>query len=349
MIVTLTMNPSVDRTASLPGPLTVGGVNRIAAVDDGPGGKGVNVTRVLAAGGAATTAVLPAPSEDPFVTMCSDAGVPVRVVPTSTGVRVNLTVTDPDGTTTKLNAPGPAPDARALDAVRATVTGLAADARWVVLCGSLPSGVPDDFYADLVMRLRSAGARVAVDTSDGPLAALAARMPDAAPDLVKPNGEELGQLAGVDGAEIERRAATGDFAPVLDAATALRNRGVGATLVTLGGAGAVLVDDGSHNNSDSDDDEVTAWHATTAGIRVRSTVGAGDSSLAGYLLAESRGLPPSERLAWSVAHGSVAASLDGTGLPLGLDATTVEVTTRRLDRSVRSRPEHSHHTPGGRP
>lgn len=324
MIVTLTMNPSVDRTAVLPGPLAVGGVNRIASVDDAPGGKGVNVTRVLAAGGADTRAVFPAPAEDPFVAMCADAHVPTRVVvppggPGSGGVRINLTVTDPDGITTKLNEPGATPGPESLDAVRDTVTELARDARWVVLCGSLPRGVPDDFYAELVPRLRATGVRVAVDTSDAPLTTLAAQLPGAAPDLVKPNGEELGQLAGVDGAALERRAAQGDLGPVLDTARRLRDRGVAAALVTLGGAGAVLVDD----------DE--AWHATTAPIRVRSTVGAGDSSLAGYLLADARGLPPAQRLAWAVAHGSAAAALDGTGLPLGLDPDTVEVTLTRLD------------------
>ena len=319
MIVTLTMNPSVDRTATLPAPLAVGGVNRIAQIDDSPGGKGVNVTRVIAAGGVAARAVFPALADDPFVAMCSGAGVATTVVPSDGAVRVNLTVVDPDGVTTKINAPGPELSAATLDRLRAVVADLARDASWVVLCGSLPRGVPDDLYADLVIALRAAGARVAVDTSDAPLAALAARFPDAAPDLVKPNGEELGQLAGVDGAELERRAAEGDLAPVVEAARALRARGLGAALVTLGGAGAVLVDD----------DE--AWFAETPQVRVRSTVGAGDSSLAGYLLAEARGLAPAERLVWAVNHGSVAASLPGTGLPLGLDPSTFRAPLRRLD------------------
>ena len=78
-----------------------------------------------------------------------------------------------------------------------------------------------------------------------------------------------------------------------------------------------------------DDDE--AWYANTPPVQVRSTVGAGDSALAGYLLAESRGLPPRDRLVWAVNHGSVAASLPGTGLPLGLDPTTFRATVRRLD------------------
>ncbi|WP_216692515.1 1-phosphofructokinase family hexose kinase [Dietzia psychralcaliphila] len=319
MIVTLTMNPSVDRSAVLTAPLALGGVNRIAESHDSPGGKGVNVARVLAAGGIEARAVFPSPRHDPFVTMCAESGVPATVVPADGPVRVNLTLADPDGTTTKINAPGPVATAEMLDRVRADVAGLAGEATWVVLSGSLPRGVPVDFYADLVAELRATGARLAVDTSDAPLAALAARFPSAAPDLVKPNGEELGQLAGVDGVELERRAADGDLAPVVETARTLRATGVGTVLVTLGGAGAVLVDD----------DE--AWFATTPPVRVRSTVGAGDSALAGYLLADARGAPPAERLAWAVSHGSVAASLAGTGLPLGLDPDTFRATVRRLD------------------
>lgn len=319
MIVTLTMNPSVDRTATLPAPLQIGGVNRIAEIDDSPGGKGVNVARVVAAGGTPARAVFPAETEDPFVAMCAATGVSTAVVAAVGAVRVNLTVVDSDGTTTKINAPGPELGGTTRDRARDTVIELARESSWVVLCGSLPRGVPGDFYADLVTALRGAGARIAVDTSDAPLAALAARLPGAAPDLVKPNGEELGQLAGVDGVELERRAAEGDLAPVVETARALHDKGVGAALVTLGGAGAVLVDD----------DE--AWFAKAPEVRVRSTVGAGDSSLAGYLLAEARGLPPSERLTWAVCHGSVAASLPGTGLPLGLDPDTMRATLRRLD------------------
>lgn len=318
MIVTLTMNPSVDRTASLPAPLQIGGVNRIAEMDDSPGGKGVNVARVVSAGGTPARAVFPAETEDPFVAMCAATGVSTAVVSAVGAVRVNLTVVDSEGTTTKINAPGPELGATTRARVRDTVNELAREASWVVLCGSLPRGVPDDFYADLVAGLRQTRARVAVDTSDAPLAALAARLPDAAPDLVKPNGEELGQLAGVDGAELERRAAAGDLAPVVETARALRDKGVGAALVTLGAAGAVLVDD-------------EAWFAHSPEVRVRSTVGAGDSSLAGYLLAEARGLPPCERLTWAVCHGSAAAALPGTGLPLGLDPSTLRATLRRLD------------------
>ena len=188
----------------------------------------------------------------------------------------------------------------------------------MVLSGSLPAGVDPALYARMVRELRPTGARIAVDTSDDPLRALGAALPGAAPDLIKPNGEELGQLTGVDGAELERRAADGEMAPVAAAARDLVGSGIGAVMVTLGGAGAVLA------TADG------AWSAATPAVRVRSTVGAGDSSLAGYLLADAAGLPPGRRLAWAVAHGSAAAALPGTGLPAGIDgaaaAAAVEVT-----------------------
>lgn len=323
MIVTLTMNPSVDRTASIPAALARGGVNRIASVDDVAGGKGVNVARVLhaAAHPVDTVAVVPAPESDPFVAMCREAGVPLRVVPVETAVRVNLTVTEPDGTTTKLNAPGATLDEATLDAITGELTALASAGDWVVLSGSLPAGVPAYLYARLVPRLRAAGVRVAVDTSDEPLRALAAALPGAAPDLIKPNGEELGQIVGVDGAALEDAAAAGDVSAVVDAARELVGRGVGAVLVTLGGAGAVLVTGEG------------AWRADPIPVEVRSTVGAGDSALAGYLLGEAAGEPPPDRLARAVAHGGVAAGLPGTGLPLGLDMADHPVTVTSLEEA----------------
>ena len=128
MIVTLTMNPSVDRTATLAGELRRGGVNRLEAVDDCAGGKGVNVARVCHDAGAPTLAVFPAPSDDPFVGMCRAAGLETDVVPVAQAVRVNLTVTEPDGTTTKLNAPGVDPGTEALDDVKAALAKTGDDA-----------------------------------------------------------------------------------------------------------------------------------------------------------------------------------------------------------------------------
>ena len=125
---------------------------------------------------------------------------------------------------------------------------------------------------------------MAVDTSEAPLTALAAGFEVGAPDLIKPNAEELAGLVGGSASELEDAAAQGDPAPVVAAATQLIDRGVGAVLATLGAAGAVLVN------------REGAWHATPPPITPRSTVGAGDASLAGYLRATVGGAEPPERL-----------------------------------------------------
>jgi len=315
VIVTVTPNPSTDRTVTLSSALTRGAVHRVSSVFSEPGGKGVNVARALTLAGLDALAVLPAAPADPFLTLLTGAGVPAAPVPVRGPVRTNLTITEPDGTTTKLNEPGARLDGAELDALSAAVLDRAAAASWVVLSGSLPPGVPDDWYAGIVARLRTLDCRVAVDTSEGPLTALAAAFDRAAPDLIKPNSEELAGLSGRSAAELESSVQQGDPAPVVAAARDLIGRGVGGVLATLGAAGAVLVD--SHG----------AWLATPPPITPRSTVGAGDSSLAGYVRADVAGADPAERLRMAVAYGSAAAALPGSALPspaeLQLDAVDV--------------------------
>jgi len=131
----------------------------------------------------------------------------------------------------------------------------------------------------------------------------------AAPDLMKPNGEELASLTGGDADAIEA-----DPATAAKAATVLVEQGVGAVLVTLGGNGAVLVTPEG------------AWHATPPPTTVVSTVGAGDSSLFGYLLGDHRGVEPAEKLRLAVAYGSAAAGLPGTTIPTP-DHTRPELVT----------------------
>ena len=380
MITTLTPNPSLDRTVSLPGELIRGGVNRLAGVTIEPGGKGLNVARVLVGAGQTVTAVLPAASHDPLLRVLGAVaadGLRVRPVEIAGSARINTAVTEPDGTTTKLNEPGAGLDddeiaaveralieavsrrdgadgaedadaARAAGAIGAVATGSAgagsvidaeedADAAeagawadsapaahdWAILSGSLPPGAPVDWYARLVVRLRGAapGLRIAVDTSDAPLAALAAAMPAAAPDLIKPNGEELGQLAGLPAERamaLEDGAMRGEYGPVVEAARVLVERGVATVMATLGAAGAVLVT------------AEGAWHAAAPKIHVLSTVGAGDSSVAGYVLADVRGGDATERLCTAVAYGSAAAGLPGTALPTTSDLPAGSPVVTRL-------------------
>ncbi len=310
MIVTLTANPSLDRTVSLPGALARGRVQRALDVVDQPGGKGVNVARVVSAAGRVAVAVLPGGHDDPLVLALREAGVVHRAVPVLGRVRVNLTLTEPDGTTTKVNEAGLHLDPAVLAALTEALVREAAGARWAVLSGSLPPGAPVDHYAALLTRLRGTGAAVAVDTS-GP-ALLAACSGPVLPDLVKPNGEELAELVGSpDDLEADPAAAAA-------AARTLVDRGVRAVLVTLGAAGALLV------TADG------CWTAAPPAVRARSTVGAGDSALAGYLLAEMAGESPEARLRTAVAYGAAAASLPGSTLPVPTDLALAQVTSAPL-------------------
>ena len=319
MIVTVTPNPSIDRTVSLGTTLTRGAVHRVTSATSEPGGKGVNVARALALAGLDTIAVLPTSDDDPMVAALRAAGVTFRSVPVGGVVRTNLAITEADGTTTKLNEPGAPLDADALDALTRAVLAHAETASWIVLSGSLPPGVPDDWYADVVARLASAPCHVAVDTSERPLDALAAGFGTAAPDLIKPNAEELAGLVGASPEELESAAAQGDPAPVILAANQLIERGAKTILVTLGAAGAVLVD------------PTGSWMAAPPPITPRSTVGAGDSSLAGYVRAAVGGAEPPRRLQMAVAYGSAAAALPGSALPapsqVDLDAVRVYAIT----------------------
>ena len=236
MILTLTPNPSIDRTVALDGALTRGQVHRVASVTSQAGGKGVNISRAAVSADIPSIAVVPAQKDDPFVLELLGAGIDCRPVRPAGDVRVNLTITEPDGTTTKLNSPGAAVLPMHLELMAQTVLVRASGADWTVLAGSLPVGASPAFYADLVRRLREVGGRVAVDTSEAPLQSLVEALPGSAPDLMKPNGEELASFTGGDADELES-----DPAAAATAARQLIDRGVGAVLATLGGNGAVLV------------------------------------------------------------------------------------------------------------
>jgi 1-phosphofructokinase len=304
MIVTLTPNPSIDRTIALSSALDRGAVIRAEAVTSQSAGKGVNISRAAVAAGVTTIAVLPATQDDPYVHELLRDGIDCRPEPPAGPVRMNVTITEPDGTTTKINSPGATVSPPHLDRLRAALHQRAQKAQWVVLAGSLPPGAPEGWYADLVADLAEVPAKVAVDTSGAPLAALAERLDQAAPDLMKPNGEELATLAaGPDTEALDGAAIEADPAVAAAAARRLVDRGVGAVLATLGAGGAVLVT------------AEGAWHATPPPTTVVSTVGAGDSSLFGYLLGDLRGAAPADRLRMAVAYGSAAAGLPGTTIP----------------------------------
>lgn len=287
MIVTVTLNPSVDRTVEV-AELRRGGVLRATGEHVHAGGKGINVTRVLSAHGARSTAVVPIGGGEghQLADMLAEAGVDFVAVPVLASARCNIAVVEPDGTVTKINVAGQPLSTAELDACCAAVQVNGHNADWIVAGGSLPSGVPDTFYADLIDRLRPGFVPVAVDTS-GPALVAAIK---AFPALIKPNREELEAAVG---GQVDT---VGD---VVEAAQELRQAGAGAVLASLGPDGAVLVDgDGQ-------------WYGEAPAV-ARSAVGAGDAMLAGFLYGGASG---PDALAVALAWGAAAVSLPGSRMP----------------------------------
>ena len=237
MIITLTANPSLDRTIELGAPLAHGAVQRAVGAVQDPGGKGVNISRALQVSGVPTLAIVPGEATDPVLTALQAVDVEFANLPTGEPIRSNVTVVDPDGTTTKLNAPGTVFDAELRQKLDALVVERSKGADWVVLAGSLPPGLEPTYYSELVAALRASGyeGKIAIDTSEAPLIATVAG--EHKPTLIKPNSEELAQLTGSDNWE-ELEAS-----PELTARTAqkLLGDGIEYVLATLGGGGAVLV------------------------------------------------------------------------------------------------------------
>lgn len=265
MIVTVTPNPSVDRTVCVDR-LARGDVVRGSRSWTEPSGKGVNVTLALHTHGYRSTAVLPLGGAvgNELKTMLDASGASIVAVPINDSVRSNVSLLEPDGTVTKINEPGP----KLTVAEAATLSDAALDAaqgaQWLACCGSIPAGVAVDFYADLVTRGRAAGLLTAVDSSGAWLAA-ALR---AGPDLIKPN---LGELAELTGRKLNT---LGD---VVDASKVVHEQGVGTILASLGAHGAVLVDD-----------EGLLFGEAPVSQPV-STVGAGDALLAGFFAGGGKG------------------------------------------------------------
>ncbi|MGW1883371.1 1-phosphofructokinase [Streptomyces sp. NPDC001970] len=303
MILTVTPNPSLDRTYEIPG-LERGEVLRATGERMDPGGKGVNVSRAVAAAGHRTVAVMPLGGAPGALVadLLAGQGIEVAPVPVAGATRSNVALAEPDGTLTKINAPGPRLTADESTALLTAVSAHSPSASWIACCGSLPRGLEPSWYAELVARAHESGARIALDTS-GPslLSALSGR-----PDVVKPNTDEL---AGAVGRPL---ATVGD---AVKAAEELRSLGAVAVLASLGADGQLLVSSAG------------TWFASAAvaADRIRSNVGAGDASLAGFLAAGGEG---PDALAAAVAHGAAAVQLPGSVMPTpsDLDPAAVLVT-----------------------
>ena len=311
-VVTVTPNPSLDRTMRIAG-LERGEVIRAGTALVDPGGKGINVARALIANGVPAAAVLPVGGAEgvQLAELLRSRGIEPVVVRIDGSVRANIALVEPDGTTTKINEPGPTLSPQEVGDLLATTrrTTAARRADWVVSSGSVPLGAPAEFHAQVAHEAHLVGARVAVDTSGLPLRLAL----EAGTDVVKPNVEELADLLGTPILTL------GD---VVDAAVEVQRLGSPNVLVSLGPDGVVLRT------------TTSLLHAEAPAEQPVSTSGAGDATLAGYLAAVLRGGDERAAAASAVCYGAAAVQLPGSAQPTPLDLRPAAVqVTDGLDRA----------------
>jgi tagatose 6-phosphate kinase len=275
VILTVTCNPAIDVTYTLDR-LTPGEVHRIGTVHERPGGKGVNVARVLTQLQQPTIAIGPGDRE--FGVLLGESGVACDFPVLLPRVRRTV-VTVGDGQTTSLWEPGSVATPDAVVALERLVQGHLAAATVLVVSGSVASGLPADLPTRFAALARQAGVPVVLDLDDAPLAA-AARAGGA---VLMPNREELGRLLDT---------AVVDDVPA--AALALSARTGAPVVVTLGAAGLVAVADG------------LCWRAVPPEAVPGNPTGAGDATAAGVALGLARGLSWPEILPHAVALGAAA-------------------------------------------
>jgi len=289
MIYTLTLNPAVDRELTVPA-IQFDSVLRAADSRVDFGGKGFNVSRLLRGLGAPNTAVgfLGGRAGELLQNGLQSLGIGTDFVwiPGETRTNVSI-VTQSHDHYIKVNEQGPQVDAAGQKELLDKIDSLATPGDWWVLAGSLPPGVPDDYYARIVKALNKRESRAVLDTTDESLRLGCGEKPY----LVKPNAEEARSLTGL---PVETPA------EIAAAAAEIRKLGAQNVVVSMGKAGALLqTSEGS-------------WLARSPKIKEQNPIGAGDSLVGGLVWALMKGFALKEALGWGVASGAATASLSGT-------------------------------------
>ncbi|WP_170799061.1 1-phosphofructokinase [Stutzerimonas stutzeri] len=288
-VLTVTLNPALDLTVQLPA-LRLGEVNRSDNLQVHAAGKGLNVAQVLADLGhqLTVTGFLGEANAQPFEQLFAARGFADEFVRVAGETRSNIKLAEADGRITDINGPGLEVGAAQRDELLARLERLVPGHELVVVAGSLPRGVELPWFVELLQRLARLGARVALDTSGAALREGLAL----SPWLIKPNEEELAQARDLDPADAQALA---------DEARRLNAR-IEHVVMSQGAAGVSWFS------------PAAAWHAQPPKVRVVSTVGAGDSLLAGMLHGLLAGWPAERTLAHATAIAAQAVGQIGFGI-----------------------------------
>lgn len=298
MILTLTLNPCLDRVIELDS-LEPGMEIQASAVREAAAGKGINVSRMVRSLEGETLAIWACGgfTGRKLKHLLAEEGMPNIAIPISGELRTNYTLAERRGRrSTRVFEPGPEVTPAEADVIEATVVRLAAQADVLVLAGSVPCSLLDGLYARVISKTRAKGVKTIVDARNHALR-LAIRQ---APYLVRLNAAEAAEIT-------EQQ--VNDPETALRAASKLRELGAEFVVVSLGVHGAVLTG------------QPGSWHAPAPRVETASPVGSGDSMAAAIALGIARHWPPVEWLRWGVAAGAANAT---TWLPGICTRETVE-------------------------
>ncbi|HZU26165.1 MAG TPA: 1-phosphofructokinase family hexose kinase [Bryobacteraceae bacterium] len=288
MIVTLTANPAIDRTITVDR-LVFEDRAYILSTTESAGGRGINASHVLASFGSNTLAILVSggPNGKRMEELLSKEGFPFEAVPIASEVRTNLTISDQQGLTVKLNEVGPTITEKEAAHLEEVVAGRLDGVSWLMLCGSLPPGTTPQLYCRLVRVAQEKGVSTLLDTDgDALLHAL-----EVGPTIVKPNQQEAERL--LNRALITR-------AHFLEAVTRIKGMGAHSVMLSLGARGVVAASDEG------------AIEAIPPRVDALCPIGAGDASAAAFAWAAENGKPFADCVRWAVAAGTASARLPGT-------------------------------------
>jgi 1-phosphofructokinase len=289
MLATVTLNPAIDKSVTVVR-FEIGKTNRGEVDRVDVGGKGINVAKALQRWGSTVCALgLVAGSNGRFILDALSAeGIPADFVNVPGETRVNLKIHDPErGTETELNEPGFRVTAGHLEELRAKVEAHAPHCEVMVFSGSLPPDAPPEIFADLIHAARAHGAQCLLDTA-GP--GLKHGLP-AGPFLIKPNRAEVEDLL---------KTTLHSRRELVEAARTLTKMGSEQVLISLGAEGAVGV---------AGEDSL---FATPPAVKVRSSVGAGDTMVAAMAYAAIAGLSFRQAFRMAVAASAATVAMEGT-------------------------------------
>ena len=284
MIITVTMNPAIDKTVEIHR-LVPGGLNRIQKVEYDAGGKGINVSKTIheLGGTSIATGFLGGNAGKTIENVLNERNIKNDFIWVEGETRTNTKVFEENGEVTELNEPGPVIGEEQLKALMDKLEAYADENALFILAGSIPSGVDKQIYADIIRLVHAKGAQVLLD-ADGDLFRNSL---DAVPDMIKPNRVELEEYAGIDYRSSDEE--------ILNLARELLGRGIDTVAVSMGKSGAMLIRNGF---------EVKC---PALAVKAHSTVGAGDAMVAAlaYSYDQKLGHEETARLCMATSAGAV--------------------------------------------